>query len=283
MPTLMPARWRRCQVLDAILAGRRAHRRAEHVEATPDGCDLARLADVRNAGQHVKHLLDAGAVRPLRGLVANAGVSVVDTHNASADGYELTFAVNHLAHAQLIGGLLDSLVAPARVVLLGSNTHHQNIFRRMLRVAPADWRDPIEVAQPTPPNLPATAELSGIAYSNSKLAILYYAHELQRRAPKGINVTVFEPGFMPGTGLSRDHGPRLQRIGRLIERIPGVSSPTHSGPMLASIVLDDRWAHLRDGAFVVKDEEREVKPFAKDPTRESRLWDPTAELLNSAS
>jgi hypothetical protein len=63
----------------------------------------------------------------------------------------------------------------------------------------------------------------------------------------------------------------------------GVSSPTHSGPMLASIVLDDRWAHLRDGAFVVKDEEREVKPFAKDPTRESRLWDATAELLNSAS
>ena len=247
------------------------------------GCDLARLADVRNAGQQVKHLLDAGAVRPLRGLVANAGVSVVDTHNVSADGYELTFAVNYLAHAQLIGDLLDSLVAPARVVLLGSNTYHQNIFRRMLRVAPADWRDPIELAQPTPPDLPATAELSGITYSNSKLAILYYAHELQRRALKGINVTVFEPGFMPGTGLSRGHGPGLQRIGRLIERIPGVSSPTHSGPMLASIVLDDRWAHLRDGAFVVKDEEREVKPFAKDPMRESRLWDATAELLNSAS
>jgi hypothetical protein len=53
--------------------------------------------------------------------------------------------------------------------------------------------------------------------------------------------------------------------------------------VLASIVLDDRWAHLRDGAFVVKDEEREVKPFAKDPTRESRLWDATAELLESAS
>ena len=115
------------------------------------GCDLARLADVRNAGQQIKHLLDAGAVRPLRGLVANAGVSVVDTHNASADGYELTFAVNYLAHAQLIGDLLDSLVAPARVVLLGSNTYHQNIFRRMLRVAPADWRDPIELAHPTRP------------------------------------------------------------------------------------------------------------------------------------
>jgi NAD(P)-dependent dehydrogenase (short-subunit alcohol dehydrogenase family) len=246
-------------------------------------CDLARLADVRAAAQKAKGLLDAGAVRPLRGLVANAGVMVLDTHGASADGYELTFAVNYLAHAQLIGDLLDSFVSPARIVLLGSNTYHQNIFRRMLRVPPADWRDPIDLARPTAPDEPTTLERAGIAYSNSKLAILYYAHELQRRAPSGINVAVFEPGFMPGTGLGRGHGPAAQRMGRTIQAIPGVSSPTRSGPALASIVLDDRWAHLRDGAFVVKDEERDVKPFAKDPTREGRLWDATAELLVPAA
>jgi hypothetical protein len=40
---------------------------------------------------------------------------------------------------------------------------------------------------------------------------------------------------------------------------------------------------LCGGAFVVKDEEREVKPFASDPAREARLWDATAELLNSAT
>jgi NAD(P)-dependent dehydrogenase (short-subunit alcohol dehydrogenase family) len=247
------------------------------------GCDLARLADVRDAGQRAKDLLEAGAVRPLRGLVANAGVSIVDTRNASADGYELTFAVNYLAHAQLIGDLLDSLVAPARIVLLGSNTYHQNIFRRMLGVPPADWRDPIDLARPTAADLPTTFKRSGIAYSNSKLAILYYAHELQRRAPKGINVAVFEPGFMPGTGLGRGLGPGIERVGRVVQRIPGVSSPTRSGPALASIVLDERWAHLRDGAFVVKENERDVKPFAEDPAREARLWDATAELLNSAA
>jgi NAD(P)-dependent dehydrogenase (short-subunit alcohol dehydrogenase family) len=247
------------------------------------GCDLARLADVRAAGQKAKALLAAGAVRPLRGLVANAGVMAVDTHDASADGYELTFAVNYLAHAQLIGDLLDSFIAPARIVLVGSNTYHQNIFRRILRVPPADWRDPIDLARPTAPDEPATVERAGIAYSNSKLAILYYAHELQRRAPSGINVAVFEPGFMPGTGLGRGHGPGAQRIGRAIQAIPGISSPAGSGPALASLVLDDRWAHLRDGAFVVKDAERDVKPFAKDPTREGRLWDTTAELLNFAT
>jgi NAD(P)-dependent dehydrogenase (short-subunit alcohol dehydrogenase family) len=243
------------------------------------GCDLARLADVRNAGQQAKALLASGAVRPLRGLVANAGVVVADTRNASADGYELTFAVNYLAHAQLIGDLLDSLVAPARIVLLGSNTYHQNIFRRMLKVPPAVWRDPIELARPVAADVPATLQQSGVAYSNSKLAILYYGHELQRRSPRGINVAVFEPGFMPGTGIARAHGSAMQRIGRLIERIPGVSSPTHSGPALASVVLDDGWSHLCGGAFVVKDNERDVQPFANDPAREARLWDATSELL----
>jgi NAD(P)-dependent dehydrogenase (short-subunit alcohol dehydrogenase family) len=276
---------------DLLLVGRKgralteAARDARAAGATVHeiGCDLARLADVRAAAQKAKGLLKAGAVRPLRGLVANAGVMVVDTHDASADGYELTFAVNYLAHAQLIGDLLDSFVSPARIVLLGSNTYHQNFFRRMLRVPPADWRDPIELARPTAADVPATFERAGIAYSNSKLAILYYAHELQRRAPSGINVAVLEPGFMPGTGLGRGLGPAAQRMGRTIQAIPGVSSPTRSGPALASVVLDDRWAHLRDGAFVVKDEERDVKPFAKDPTREGRLWDATAELLVSAT
>lgn len=87
---------------------------------------------------------------------------------------------------------------------------------------------------------------------------------------------------MPGTGLSRANGPTLQRVGRLVEKIPGVSSPVRSGPLLASIVLDQRWAHLRDGAFVLKDEEREVKPIAIDPRREARLWEATAELLDAA-
>jgi NAD(P)-dependent dehydrogenase (short-subunit alcohol dehydrogenase family) len=255
--------------------------RAAGATAYEVDCDLARLADVRAAAQKVKELIACGSMRPLRGLVANAGVSVVDTHGASADGYELTFAVNHLAHARLIGDLLGAFVAPARIVLLGSNTYHQNVFRRILHVPPADWRDPAELAQPAAPGVAATLEDAGAAYSNSKLAALYYAHELQRRAPAGISVAVFEPGFMPGTGLSRGHGPGLQRMGRLIQRLPGVSSPAKSGPALASIVLDERWAHLRNGAFVVKDEERAVLPFATDPVREARLWDATSELLGT--
>lgn len=80
--------------------------------------------------------------------------------------------------------------------------------------------------------------------------------------PEGINVAVFEPGFMPGTGLSRQLGPGFQRMGRGMQRlpVPGIASPVKSGPALASVTLDERWAHLRDGDFVVIDKERKVIP-----------------------
>jgi len=248
------------------------------------GCDLASLADVRAAGATVKDLLRSEAVRPLRGLVASAGLLAVDTRSASADGYELTFAVNYLAHAQLIDGLLDSFTTPARVVLVGSSTYYANWVRRLMMVPAAQWTDPAEIAKPAGSDVPPTQKAAGVAYSNSKLAILYYAHELQRRVPEGISVAVFEPGFMPGTGLSRHHGPGVQRMGRGMQRLPlpGIASPVKSGPALASVTLDQRWALLRDGDFVVIDKERGVMPIAKDPDRERRLWDATRELLNQA-
>jgi NAD(P)-dependent dehydrogenase (short-subunit alcohol dehydrogenase family) len=256
--------------------------RAAGATAYHVGCDLARLSDVRAAAQQITDMLEDGTLRPLHGLIANAGVMVADNHTASQDGYELTFAVNYLAHAQLIGDLLPSFATPGRIVLLGSNTYYQNVFRRIIGVPPADWHNPTDLAQPLPADQPASFKASGTAYANSKLAILYYAHELQRHTAAGIDVIVFEPGFMPGTGLSRDRGAAMQRAGRALQAIPGVSSPKQSGPSLASVAIDARWAHLRNGAFVVKNKERPVQPVAHDPAREHQLFAATAELLHAA-
>jgi NAD(P)-dependent dehydrogenase (short-subunit alcohol dehydrogenase family) len=246
------------------------------------GCDLSRLADVRAAAAAAQQLLDAGAVRPLRALVANAGRMSADTSAASADEYELTFAVNYLAHAQLIGDLLASFAAPARIVLLGSNTYYANVYRRLLGVPGAQWRDPVEIAQPATGEKSRGMNAAGVAYSNAKLAILYYAHELQRHAGPGIGVSVFEPGWMPGTALGRETPAAVQAIARGIAHLPGVATPQRSGPALASIALDERWAGLRDGAFVVRDKVTEVQPVAQDRDRERRLWQATAELLEKA-
>src|SRR4051812_24513450 len=122
--------------------------RARGAGVTEVPCDLARLSDVRQSAATVRDLVATGAVGHLQAVVANAGAMSADTRRTSADGYELTFAVNYLAHAQLIAGLLPSLTAPARIVLLGSNTYHANFWRRLLHVPAAAWRDPIELARP---------------------------------------------------------------------------------------------------------------------------------------
>jgi NAD(P)-dependent dehydrogenase (short-subunit alcohol dehydrogenase family) len=245
------------------------------------GCDLARLADVRAAATEVRKLIDSGAAGPLSALVANAGAMSTDTRVASGDGYELTFAVNYLAHARLIGDLAGSLAPAARIVLLGSNTYRANFWRRLLGVPEADWRDPVEIARPATGPASPGMKASGVAYSNAKLAILYYAHELQRNVGPAANVVVFEPGWMPGTALGRGAPAPLQAIMRGVGRLPGVSRPERSGPMLAAVAVDPKWAHLRDGAFVLKDHVTPVHPVAHDRDRERRLWEATADLLEN--
>lgn len=246
------------------------------------GCDLSRLADVRSAAAAARELLDSGAVRPLRALIANAGAMSADVRQASGDGYEMTFAVGYLAHAQLIADLGDALAAPARIVLLGSNTYYANVYRKLLGVPAAQWRDPLELAAPATGEAKPGFKDSGIAYSNTKLAILYYAHQLQRHVAPGINVIVFEPGWMPGTGLGRGMPAPAQAFGRGLGRLPGVATPKRSGPALASVALDARWSHLRDGAFVLRDKVTGIQPVAQDREREARLWEATAELLDKA-
>ncbi|GAB3597100.1 SDR family NAD(P)-dependent oxidoreductase [Microbacterium tumbae] len=263
--------------LDSVLA----ETRAEGANAFALGADLGSISEVRAAASRARELVADGGVRPLRALIANAGVTGSVTGAVTADGYERTFAVNHLAHAALIQDLLDTFEAPARIVLIGSNTYYENVWRRMLGVAPSQWRDPLELAAPEA--APHDLRTAGVAYSNSKLAVLYYAHELQRRAPEGVNVSVFEPGWMPSTGLSREMPAGVRRIMGVVGSMPGASSPRTSGPLLASVALDPQWSALRDGAFVVKTKERDVEPFAVDRVREARLWAATAELIARAS
>jgi NAD(P)-dependent dehydrogenase (short-subunit alcohol dehydrogenase family) len=264
------------------LAAVAAEARALGARVHAIGCDLASLVEVRAAAAAVRGLLADGVAGPLHALIANAGTMSPDTRRVSADGYELTFAVNHLAHAVLIGDLLTSFAAPARVVLVGSNTYHANRWRTLLRVPEAEWADPVALARPAGGDQIPGLRASGVAYANAKLAILYYAHELQRQAGPGINVSVFEPGWMPGTALGRGAPAALQAMSRALGRIPGVSSPRRSGPLLAAMALDDQWAHLRDGAFVVKTRLTEVQPVAHDRDRERRVWAATAELLERA-
>ena len=60
---------------------------------------------------------------PVHAIVCNAGVQVVSGTEATEDGVEMTFGVNHLGHFALVQGLLDHLARPARIVVVSSGTH----------------------------------------------------------------------------------------------------------------------------------------------------------------
>ncbi len=87
------------------------------VEVVP--CDLASLASVRAA---------AAAVRrdyPRLGLLVNNAGMVSTRHRTSADGFELTFATNHLGPFLLTALLSDHLDETARIVTVASRIHYR--------------------------------------------------------------------------------------------------------------------------------------------------------------
>ena len=120
-------------------------------------------------------------------LINNAGVYT--TKKAiTPDGYEMTFAVNHLAHFLLTNLLHDRIKAsaPARIITVSSSAHF-------------DARFDIE-------NLNAEKKFHGWgAYCISKLANLLFTFALARRLEKsGVTANSLHPGFINTNILGRD-------------------------------------------------------------------------------
>src|SRR2546421_5140220 len=178
---------------------------------------------------------------PTRAVVCNAGVQVLSGARRSADGIELTFAVNHLGHFALVGGLLDQLACPARVLIVSSDTHDP--ARRSGMPAPR-YTSAERLAYPDgEPDEPPQTD-GRRRYTTSKLCNVLFAYELDRRlggGQAGITPNAFNPGLMPGSGLARDYSP-IQRFAwsfvlPLLRALPGVISPRTSCTPLPQLLL----------------------------------------------
>ena len=139
--------------------------------------DLASLASVRACAASVleRH-------PQLYLLINNAGLA--GQRGLTADGFELTFGVNHLGHFLLTTLLLDRLIesAPARIVTVASKAHRRT-----------DGID-FEAVQRR------TRTFIGIhEYAMSKLANVLFTAELARRL-EGTGVTTYS--VHPGTVAS---------------------------------------------------------------------------------
>ena len=160
--------------------------------------DLSSQRDVRRLAQEILERCPRLDV-----LVNNAG-AVYSRRMESADGIELTFALNHLAPFLLTNLLFDRLVAsaPSRVVTVTSGLH------RWYRMRFDD--------------LEGRRRYSGMrAYGQSKLANVLFTYELARRlGGTGVTATTLSPGMTATNFGMNNRG--LIRIGvRIGNRLVG--------------------------------------------------------------
>jgi NAD(P)-dependent dehydrogenase (short-subunit alcohol dehydrogenase family) len=170
--------------------------------------DLASLESVRKFARDY-----ASEPRPpLRAIVCNAATQIVTGRTYTGDGFETTFAVNHLGHFLLVNLMLAQMASPARIVVVSSGTHDP---AQTTGMPPPVYRSARYIARPDEDSKPLDDERGTAgrrAYTTSKLCNVLFAYELERRLRaekavgsngRSITVNAFDPGLMPGTGLAR--------------------------------------------------------------------------------
>ncbi|MFN8376694.1 MAG: SDR family oxidoreductase [Anaerolineae bacterium] len=147
--------------------------------------DLSVQADVRRLASEFK-----SKYTRLDVLLNNAG-AVFANRQETADGYEMTFALNHLSYFLLTHLLLDVLKAsaPSRIVNVASDAHNGASLNF----------DDLQNKKGYP--------VGGFGpYGQSKLANIMFSYELARRLQgTGVTVNVLHPGFV-ATGFGRNNG-----------------------------------------------------------------------------
>jgi len=186
-------------------------------------------------------------------LVNNAG-AIYARRQMSADGIELTWAVNHLAPFLLTSLLLDRLTAsrPARIVTTSSGAHE-------------GARIPFD-------DLNAERAWGGAGftrYGETKLANILFTVELARRLEgTGVSANAFHPGFV-ATGFNRNNGV-LMRLGMAISR-PFARSPQKGAESLVWLV-DAEDASQLNGAYIFDRRPVAPSPAAQNVEAARRLW-----------
>ncbi len=263
-----------------------AQTRHNNIEAMT--LDLASLESVRNFARDY-----AAELRPpLRAIVCNAATQLVTGRSYTKDGFETTFAVNHLGHFLLVNLMLAQLAPPARIVVVSSGTHDPAqttgmpppVYRRARFVARPD-EDPQPLDDPQ-----GTAGRR--AYTTSKLCNVLFTYELDRRlrAEKtagtngpSITVNAFDPGLMPGTGLARDYGRMARFAWRFVlpalrPFVPNVNSAARSGRALAEMVVEPRFGRM-SGKYFQGTRDVPSSKDSYDPTMATDLWEASAGMV----
>ncbi len=261
---------------DVIIAGRNPKKGAEAVarirEAVPGAAirfeqiDLANLQSVAAFAERL-----AGQGDRLDLLINNAGVMVPPERQLTEDGFELQFGTNYLGHFALTAHLLPLLRkgSDPRVVTLSS------IAARNGQIDLTDLQSRTYVPMQ--------------AYSQSKLACLMFAFELQRRSAAGnwgISSVAAHPGISR-TDLLHNGPGRRSATGLARSLLWFVFQPAAQGALPTLYAATSPQA--QPGAYYGPDTFGEVRGYPKlsktpqqalDQTVARQLWEASEQLAS---
>jgi NAD(P)-dependent dehydrogenase (short-subunit alcohol dehydrogenase family) len=218
------------------------------------------LADL-SSQQEIHRLADdfKEAYPQLDVLINNAGV-IRSKRVTTADGIEMTFAVNHLASFLLTNLLLDLLKAsaPSRIVNVASGEQRNGII---------DFND-LQGEK---------GYKTAKAYSQSKLATVLFTYELARRLEgTGVAVNCLHPGVVGtnlGSGVSGVFGFTVRALTPLMKS-------SEKGAETSIYLASSPEVEGLSGKYFVKKAEARSSDVSHDQRLARRLWEVSAELTN---
>ncbi len=225
-------------------------------EFTPVACELSKLESVASCADEI-----AAMGIPLDVIMCNAGI-MAPAKLGQANGLEVQFLTNHLAHFVLVNRLLEPLksAAAGRVVMLSSLGHVQTP------------RGGIDFD-----NLSGDRGYSPMKfYGQSKLANLLFSNELARRlqdSPASSNAV--HPGVIT-TNLARDTGGWLSVI--IKATAPLVERSVAQGAATQCYAATSPGLNGVSGAYLADCNVARPSKHASDPALAKRLWQVSAEL-----
>jgi retinol dehydrogenase 12 len=247
-----------------IMVGRSAEKteaaaaqvRAKAADATVEVelCDLARLDDMRALGRRLRERLDHLDV-----LLNNAG-AMHTTRKETADGFEMTYGVNHLGYFLPTLALLPLLQAApaARIVNVASDAH------RAGKVVLDDLQ------------MDRRGYSSWTAYGTSKLLNILFTRELSRRLDgSAITANSLHPGVVK-TGFAHNDSGWMSTIWGLFSVFQ--ISPD-SGASTSVFLCTDPSVDGVSGRYFAKSKQKKPRATAERDDQAAQLWAISAEQV----